>query len=79
LIPIYTDHKNLTFSNFTTDHITHWWLIVEEYCPNIVNLPRKYNIIANTLSLSYQNLMNHMMNQHFLKKSLHSMNNSMHF
>jgi hypothetical protein len=24
LIPIYTDHKNLTFSNFTTDHITHW-------------------------------------------------------
>jgi hypothetical protein len=78
LIPIYTDHKNLTFSNFTTDHITHWWLIVEEYCPNIVDLPRKYNIIANALSL-LPNLMNHMTNQHFLKKSLHSMNNSMHF
>ncbi len=31
------------------------------------------------LSLAYQNLTNHMTNQHFLKKSLHSMNNSMHF
>jgi hypothetical protein len=24
LIPIYTDHKNLTFSNFTTDCVTRW-------------------------------------------------------
>jgi hypothetical protein len=50
LITIYTNHKNLTFSNFTTDHITFWQLIVEEYGPNIIYLPSKCNIIANALS-----------------------------
>jgi transposase InsO family protein len=50
LITIYTDHKNLTFSNFTTDRITRWRLIVEEYGPKIVYLPGKCNIIANALS-----------------------------
>jgi hypothetical protein len=47
---IYTDHKNLTFSNFTTDRVTRWRLIVEEYGPNIVYLPGKRNIIADALS-----------------------------
>jgi hypothetical protein len=41
LITIYTDHKNLTFSNFTTDYVTHWQLIVEENGPKIVYLPGK--------------------------------------
>jgi hypothetical protein len=50
LITIYTDHKNLTFSNFMTDHVTRWRLIVEEYGPNIVYLPGKCNIIADALS-----------------------------
>jgi hypothetical protein len=50
LITIYTDHKNLTFSNFTTDCVTCWRLIVEEYGPNIVYLPGKRNIIADALS-----------------------------
>jgi hypothetical protein len=50
LITIYMDHKNLTFSNFTTDRITCWQLIVEEYGPKIVYLPSKRNIIADTLS-----------------------------
>jgi hypothetical protein len=39
LITINTDHKNLTFSNFTTDRVTRWRLIVEEYGPKIVYLP----------------------------------------
>jgi hypothetical protein len=47
---IYTNHENLTFSNFTTHCITRWRLIVEEYGPNIVYLPGKCNIIADTLS-----------------------------
>jgi hypothetical protein len=46
----YTDHKNLTSSNFTTDRVTRWRLIVEEYGPKIVYLPGKCNIIANALS-----------------------------
>jgi hypothetical protein len=50
LITIYTNHKNLTFSNFTTHHVTRWQLIVEEYSPNIVYLPGKCNIIADALS-----------------------------
>jgi hypothetical protein len=50
LITIYTDHKNLTFSNFTTDCVTRWQLIVEEYGPKIVYLPGKCNIIADALS-----------------------------
>jgi hypothetical protein len=49
LITIYTDHKNLTFSNFTTDCITCWQLIVEEYGPNIIYLPGKCNMIADAL------------------------------
>jgi hypothetical protein len=47
---IYTNHKNHAFSNFTTDHVTCWWLIVEEYGPNIVYLPSKCNIITDALS-----------------------------
>jgi hypothetical protein len=50
LITIYTDHKNLTFSNFTTNRVNCWRLIVEEYGPKIVYLPGKRNIIANALS-----------------------------
>jgi hypothetical protein len=50
LITIYMDHKNLTFSNFTTDRVTRWRLIVEEYGPKLVYLPGKRNIIADALS-----------------------------
>jgi hypothetical protein len=50
LITIYIDHKYLTFSNSTTDHVTCWRLIVEEYGPNIIYLPSKCNIITDALS-----------------------------
>jgi RNase H-like domain found in reverse transcriptase len=36
IIKIYTDHKNLTFDNFTTDRVRRWRLIVEEYGPDII-------------------------------------------
>ena len=49
-IVVYTDHKNLTFANFTTDSVTRWRVIVEEYGPKIVYLPGKTNIIADALS-----------------------------
>ena len=49
-IVVYTDHKNLTFANFTTDHVTRWRLIVEEHGPKIAYLPGKTNIIADALS-----------------------------
>jgi hypothetical protein len=50
LITIHTDHKNLTFSNFTTDRITRWQLTVPKlstYLANAISLPM--------LSLAYQN------------------------
>jgi hypothetical protein len=50
IIKIYTDHKNLTFANFNTDRVHRWQLIVEEYGPEIVYLPRVHNIVANFLS-----------------------------
>jgi hypothetical protein len=44
------DHKNLTFANFNTDRVRRWQLIVEEYGPEIVYLPRVHNIFAHFLN-----------------------------
>jgi hypothetical protein len=49
-IKIYTEHKNLIFANFNTDHVRCWQLIIEEYGPEIVYLPGVHNIVANFLS-----------------------------
>jgi len=49
-INIYTDHKNLTFNNFTMDHVRCWRLIVEEYSPTIYYVKGVYNIMADMLS-----------------------------
>jgi hypothetical protein len=77
LITIYTDHKNLTFSNFTTNRVTGWWLIVEEYGPKLSTFPAN-TISLPMLSLAYQNL-SPITNQHFLKKPLHLTNKPTHF
>jgi hypothetical protein len=50
LINVYTDHKNLSFNNFTSDQVRRWRLIIEEYGPRIVYLPGSNNIIADALS-----------------------------
>jgi hypothetical protein len=50
LINMYTDHKNLSFDNFTSDRVRRWRLIIEEYGPCIVYLPGSNNIIADALS-----------------------------
>jgi hypothetical protein len=50
IIKIYKDHKNLTFANFKTDRVRHWQLIVEEYGPETVYLPRVHNIVVDFLS-----------------------------
>jgi RNase H-like domain found in reverse transcriptase len=50
IIWIYTDHKNLTFSNFNTDHVRRWRLIVEEYGPEMIYFPGTKNVVADFLS-----------------------------
>ena len=49
-IIVYTDHKNLTFDNFSTDRVRRWRLIVEEYGPTIQYIPGVKNVVADALS-----------------------------
>jgi phenylpropionate dioxygenase-like ring-hydroxylating dioxygenase large terminal subunit len=49
IVKLYTDQK-LAFSNFNTDCVCHWQLIVEEYGQEIIYLPGVHNIVADFLS-----------------------------
>jgi hypothetical protein len=50
IIKVYTDHKNLTFNNFTTDRVHRWRLIAEECSPKIIYIKGCTNVAANMLS-----------------------------
>jgi hypothetical protein len=52
-IKVYTDHQNLTYANFNTECIMRWWLIIEEFSPELIYLKGKTNIMANALTLSF--------------------------
>ena len=47
---VYTDHENLTFSNFTNGQMLQWCLIVEEFGRTIPHISGKNNILADSLS-----------------------------
>ena len=49
-LEVFTDHKNLTFSNFNTEHIMQWRMVLEEYQPKLMYLEGKKNIVADALS-----------------------------
>jgi len=49
-ITIYTDHKNLTFENLTTQRNLRWRCFVEEYSPTIKYIEGPKNVVANALS-----------------------------
>lgn len=49
-IIVYTDHRNLTFSNFDTQRVLHWWCLVEEYSPIMFYLEGKHNVITDAFS-----------------------------
>ena len=51
-IYIHTDHKNLTHSmtNFTTQRVLRWRLLLEEFNPDFIYLPGPKNVIADALS-----------------------------
>ena len=49
-IVVYTNHKNLTYKNFNTEHIMRWRLLIEEFGPTIEYIKGPKNIVANALS-----------------------------
>jgi RNase H-like domain found in reverse transcriptase/Integrase zinc binding domain/Reverse transcriptase (RNA-dependent DNA polymerase) len=49
-IKVYTDHQNLTYTNFNTDCVMRWRLILEEYGPELCYTKGSHNIVADALS-----------------------------
>ena len=55
-IKVYTDHQNLTYTNFNTERVMRWRLIIEEFSPELIYLKGERNIVADALSrLALQN------------------------
>ena len=50
LIQVYKDNKNLTFSNFNTQRVIFWRILIEEFGPKIVYIPGPATIVANDIS-----------------------------
>ena len=47
---IFTDHKNLSFSNFTSSRVLRWRLMIEEFGPKIQYIKGSNSIVAGALS-----------------------------
>ncbi|MGH3054181.1 MAG: RNase H-like domain-containing protein, partial [Gaiellaceae bacterium] len=47
---VFTDHKNLTHHNFTSDRVLRWRLLIEDFRPTIRYVPGPTNIEADALS-----------------------------
>ncbi len=51
-IKVYTDHKNLTQDalGLTSDRVYCWWLLLEEFAPEIVYIKGIRNTVADAIS-----------------------------
>jgi RNase H-like domain found in reverse transcriptase len=49
-IVIYTDHKNLTYKVFNTQHVMRWRLLIEEHGPTLEYVKGVNNVVADALS-----------------------------
>jgi hypothetical protein len=60
-IKVYTDHKNLNQDalDLTSDRVYQWWLLLEEYGPDIIHIDGIHNTVAGAISwLDYQPVKN---------------------
>ncbi len=48
---VYTDHKNLTRDalGLTSDRVYHWWLLLEEYAPQIIYINGIHYTVADAI------------------------------
>ncbi len=51
-INVYTDHKNLTRDSLglTSDRVTHWRTLLEEFAPEIIYMKGIHNTVADAIS-----------------------------
>eukprot|EP00957_Ditylum_brightwellii_P135189 10307321-Ditylum_brightwellii.AAC.1 len=49
-IRVYTNHKNLTYKNFSTARVIWWCMILEDYVPKFIYISDSMNVVANMLS-----------------------------
>jgi hypothetical protein len=51
-INVYTDHKNLTHDGqgLTSDRVTRWRILLEEYAPKIIYIKGIHNTVADAIS-----------------------------
>ncbi len=51
-IKVFSDHKNLTRDapGLTSDRIYCWWLLLEEYAPEIIHIKWIHNTVADAIS-----------------------------
>ncbi len=60
-IKVYTNHKNLTRDalGLTSDRVYRWWLLLEEYAPEIIYIKGIHNAVADAiLQLEYDPKLN---------------------